>query len=226
MTKLTAKNQSLKINTDHAELSATLNLPDKPHATLLLAHGAGADHLHNHMQSLAEAFAAQNIAVLRFNFPFKEAGRARVDSKPISIDCIAAATAILKSRFDLPIFVGGHSFGGRMATHAVAEQVVECSGMVLCSYPLHPSGKPATDRAAHFASIKPPVLFLSGTRDALADSELLESQMVALAAPTLHWLETADHSFKILKRTRTNTVDVYTEAATVAAKFITSNIGK
>jgi len=226
MTKPTVKNQSLKIKTDHAEVSATLNSPDKPHAALLLAHGAGADHLHTHMQSLADAFAVQGIAILRFNFPFKEAGRARVDSKAVSIDCILAATALLQSRFDLPLFVGGHSFGGRMATHAVAEQLVECAGMVLCSYPLHPSGKPAVDRAAHFASIKPPVLFLSGTRDALADSELLESQMANLAAPTLHWLDTADHSYKILKRTRKNKADVYTEAANIADEFIKSNIGK
>jgi len=226
MAKPTAKNQSLKVSTDHAELSATLTTLDKPHATLLLAHGAGADHLHVHMQSLADAFSALGIAVLRFNFPFKEAGRARVDSKPISTNCIVAATTMLQSRFDLPLFVGGHSFGGRMATHAVAEQLIECSGMVLCSYPLHPSGKPATDRAAHFSSIKPPVLFLSGTRDALADSELLESQMVNLAAPTLHWLDTADHSYKILKRTRKNKVDVYTEAASVADEFIKSIVGK
>jgi len=226
MTKINISSKSLKITSEHAELSATLTAPDKPRASLLLAHGAGADHLHLHMQSLAEAFALQGIAVLRFNFPFKEAGRARVDSKSVSTDCVVAAFEVLKSLYDLPWFIGGHSFGGRMATHAVAEQLVDCDGMVLCSFPLHPSGKPATDRAAHLALIKLPLLFLSGTRDALADSELLESQMANLKRPTLHWLETADHSYKILKRTRTNKIDVYTEAATVAGEFIDSIVGK
>ncbi len=211
---------SLTIKTDHGKLKATLSNPSNSTAALLLAHGAGADHKHGHMQSLATAFGQSGIATLRFNFPFKEQGRNRVDSKQVSIDCICSATEMLRSKTDKPVYVGGHSFGGRMVTHAVAEKLLPCDGAILCSFPLHPAGKPGIERAAHFGDIDRPVLFLSGTRDALAEVDLLESQVANLENATLHWLDTADHSFKILKRSRKSQVDVYTEAAQAAATFI------
>ena len=216
----------LSISTDHGTLSATLNVPDNAHCALLLAHGAGADHKHAHMESLASAFALAGIATLRFNFPFKEQGRTRVDSKSVSIDCIVSAVETLQSKTQLPMFAGGHSFGGRMVTHAVADKKIECYGMILCSFPLHPAGKPGTDRAAHFNNLNQPVLFLSGTCDALADSALLSEQVNKLlsADSKLHWLDTADHGFKVLKRTRKNEMDVYQEAAGVAAAFTTAAI--
>ncbi len=217
----------LTINTDHGKLSATLNLPDDSHCVLLLAHGAGADHKHVHMENLAGAFAAKGIATLRFNFPFKEQGRNRVDSKSVSIDCILNASATLQAKTNLPFFAGGHSFGGRMVTHAVADKLLDCHGLMLCSFPLHPAGKLHTDRAAHFGDIQPPALFLSGTRDALAECSLLSEQVKVLSAQSkLHWLDTADHSFKILKRTRKVELDVYTEAASVAASFTTGLLQK
>ncbi len=210
----------LTIKTNHGKLKATLNTPKNSAAALLLAHGAGADHKHAHMESLASAFGQAGITTLRFNFPFKEQGRNRVDSRQVSIDCICDAAEVLRCRTGNPVFVGGHSFGGRMVSHAVAEDLLPCKGLVLCSFPLHPAGKPGIERAAHFGDIKKPVLFLSGTRDALANVDLLDSCADALPAKKLHWLETADHSYKILKRSRRNTVDVYTEAASVAAEFI------
>lgn len=211
----------LRIETDHGALSATLNAPVDASCALLLAHGAGADYKHAHMEQLSLAFASVGIATLRFNFPFKEQGRSRVDSREVSIDCIVSAIESLRSAVDLPVFAGGHSFGGRVVTHAVAEKVVACEGLVLCSYPLHPAGKPGTDRALHFTDVVPPVLFLSGTRDALADQSLLKDAIKSLSGEvTLHWLDTADHSYKVLKRTRTSTLDVYEEAAGVAASFV------
>ena len=213
------------INTDHGELSATLNLPDKAQSALLFAHGAGADHKHAHMENLANAFASVGIATLRFNFPFKEQGRNRVDSKAVSIDCIVSAAETLQAKTKLPIFAGGHSLGGRRVTNAVADKVLECCGLILCSFPLHPAGKPGTDRVAHFDDIQHPALFLSGTRDALADSALLSEQTGKLTAKTkLHWLDTADHSFKVLKRTRKVDLDVYEEAAGVAASFVSDTL--
>ena len=210
----------LTITTDHGKLSATVNLPDNAHCALLLAHGAGADHKHVHMENLAGAFASAGIATLRFNFPFKEQGRNRVDSKFVSIDCIVNAVETLHAETKLPVFAGGHSYGGRMVTHAVADNLIDCCGLILCSFPLHPAGKPGADRAAHFPEIKQSVLFLSGTRDALADSALLSEQVAKLSGPTkLHWLDTADHSFKVLKRTRKVEMDVYEEAAGIAASF-------
>ncbi len=211
------------INAAEIELSATLNTPENPTHALLLAHGAGADHRHAHMTALAEAFQAQNIATLRFNFPFKQAGRNRVDSKLVSTTCIIDAATYLQKLLPLPLLIGGHSFGGRMATHAVAEQKLQCSAMILCSFPLHSAGKPSTDRAAHLSEVTTPMLFLNGTRDTMADQSLLNQEVDKLnSTHKVHWLDTGDHSYKILKRTRTLSIDIYTEAAQTAREFLTA----
>ena len=102
------------------------------------------------------------------------------------------------------------------SSSAAERESTGAKGLMLFSFPLHPSKKPDTKRAAHLADIELPMLFLSGDRDTLAEKELLEGELAKLASADLHWLETADHSFKILKRTRTSTEDVYAEAARVA----------
>ena len=215
--------QEQTIDTSHGKLSATLIETEAATHLLLLAHGAGADHKHAHMQSLAEAFANQSIATYRFNFPFKEAGRNRVDSKDISTTCIAEVAQQLKADHACPLLIGGHSFGGRMATHAIAEGLVSCEAMILCAFPLHPAGKPSVARAQHLQDVSTPMLFLSGTRDKLADPELMSNEIDKLsAAHKLHWLDTGDHSYKILKRSRSVEVDIYTEAAQAARAFIDS----
>lgn len=217
--------EQLTLATNHGNLDATLLRPASPTHALLLAHGAGADHRHAHMASLAEAFQSVGIATLRFNFPFKQAGKSRVDSKSVSIDCIIEAATTLKKRIDLPLLVGGHSFGGRMATHAVAEHGLECHAIVLCSFPLHAAGKPSTVRAEHLKDIEPPMLFLNGTRDKLSDKTLLNQEVAKLGdRHQIHWLETGDHGFKILKRTRKSTVDIYIEAAQATRAFIDKNV--
>lgn len=203
------------------QLTATVDNPANAIAGLVFAHGAGADHRHSHMNALAAAFNQNRIATFRFNFPFKEAGKSRVDSKQVSIDSLASAVAVAVDQFELPILVGGHSFGGRMATHAVAAGVIECAALVLCSFPLHPAGKPGVERAAHLPDITLPTLFLSGTRDKLADPALLQSQVDRLGRQgQIHWLDTADHAYKILKRSRQSSQDVYAEAGEVAGEFV------
>jgi predicted alpha/beta-hydrolase family hydrolase len=191
---------------------------------LVLAHGAGAGMEHAHMQSLADAFARRGIATLRFNFPFIDAGRRRVDSKAISTAAVAEAYAVAAQRTSLPLWLGGHSFGGRMASHAVADDGLEPGlepvGLVFCSFPLHPPGKPGTSRAAHLAAIERPMLFLSGTRDTFAEPGLLEPLVSGLPTARLHRLDTADHGYKILKRARRVDEDVYDEMARVARSFI------
>lgn len=207
--------------TSHGKLNATLLRPANPTHALLLAHGAGADHRHSHMASLAGAFQSVGIATFRFNFPFKQAGKSRVDSKPVAIDCIIEAAATLKEIVALPLLVGGHSFGGRMATHAVAERGLTCDAMLLCSFPLHAAGKPSIDRAAHLKNIEPPMLFLNGSRDKLSDQTLLNQEVEKLdSRHQIHWLDTGDHAYKILKRTRKSTVDIYIEAAQAPRDFI------
>lgn len=189
-------------------------------AVCVLAHGAGAGMQHRNMQAIADAFEAVGIATLRFNFPFIEAGHKRVDPPDVATAAIAAAAGEAATRTSLPLWLGGHSFGGRMASHAVLDRGLEPNGLIFCSFPLHPPGKPSTRRAAHLAELPCPMLFLSGTRDKLAAPELLEPLVADLARAELHWLETADHGYGVLKRTRTNDESVFDEMARAARGFI------
>jgi predicted alpha/beta-hydrolase family hydrolase len=216
--------QTLKLK--QKNLSACVTKLDTPSHLMIFAHGAGAGYDHRHMRALADTLATINIATLRFNFPFMEAGSRRVDSKT---DCIVTLDAAISTANELmpgiPLLLGGHSFGGRMATHYLAEhRDKNIRGVVLFSFPLHVSKKPAVIRAAHLPEVQTPMLFISGDRDTLADKALLESVIKPLPAgrTTLHWLETADHSYKILKRTRQSTKDIYVEVSEVTADWVRS----
>jgi predicted alpha/beta-hydrolase family hydrolase len=189
-------------------------------AALVLAHGAGAGMRHRHMQALADAFERRGIATLRFDFLFIERGLSRVDPPAVATARIGDAFAAAAERTDVPIWLGGHSFGGRMASHAVAAGLVDPVGLIFCSFPLHNPGKPATSRAAHLATIGKPMLFLSGTRDQLADGALLREVVAGLSSAELHWLDTADHGYRVLKRSRASSEDVFDEIARVARDFI------
>jgi hypothetical protein len=194
--------------------------PDDAVAALVLAHGAGAGMRHRNMQALADAFAARGIATLRFDFPFIEAGRKRVDPPAIATARIAAALHSARERTRLPLWLGGHSFGGRMASHAVLTEEIAPAGLVFCSFPLHAAGKPGAERARHLAQIRLPMLFLSGTRDALATPALLEHVVQALPTAKLHWLETADHGYRVLQRERGDKGSVFDEMAREARAFV------
>lgn len=208
--------QPLKIG----DLSAIYH-PSEDNRVLVLAHGAGAGHDHHHMSSIAEALAQVGIGTLRFNFPFIEAGKKRVDSQTVSTETISTALAFASELApDQQLYLGGHSFGGRMSSHLAAEATLPIHGLVFFSFPLHIAKKPDIKRAAHLPTIKLPMLFLSGTRDALAEPPLLTQVVEPLPNASLHWLDTADHSFKILKRTRTSSEDVYDEAARVANQWM------
>lgn len=179
---------------------------------------------HAHMQNIADALSRQSIATFRFNFPYMEAGGGRTDKPEICVETFANAIALARERAgSLPIFIGGHSFGGRMSSHYAAERGGDdeaIEGLVYFSFPLHPAKKPDTRRAVHLRDIAQPQLFLSGTRDALADPELLRATVASLPNAILHELDTADHGFRILKRTRQSAEDVYDEAARIAAGWI------
>ena len=205
------------------EVSWILSDSSNAVAVLVLAHGAGANMHHASMTSIATELARRGVAVLRFNFPFMEGAKRPVDSRLVSTATIAAAVAqACELKPHLPLFIGGHSFGGRMASHAMLDRDLgEVRGLVFCSFPLHPAGQPGTKRADHLDSINAPMLFLSGTRDALAEPELLQRVIARLGARAeLVWLDTADHSYKVLKRTRTRSDSVFEELADAAARFI------
>lgn len=202
-------------------LSAELIRPSDARALLVLAHGAGADFRHANMTGISEALARRGVATMRFNFPFMEQGRRRVDSQAVSVDTIVAAVDTAREAApDLALFLGGHSYGGRMASHAVAEHDLPVEGLIFASFPLHPPKKPGIERAAHLGKVTRPMLFLSGTRDALAEPELLTGVVDGLPGARVHWLDTADHGYRILKKTRTVPMDVFDELAGQAADFI------
>ena len=195
-------------------------IPDNPVAALVFSHGAGAGYRQATMQALAEHFADQNLATFRYNFPYMQAGKKRVDKTDIATEIISLARSHARERLDAPLFLCGHSFGGRMNSHAVAERQVDCAGLIFCSFPLHLAKKPADKRAAHLPDIAQPMLFLSGTRDHLADVSRLTQVVSDCQRAKLHWLETANHSYTILKRTRQNPQPIFTEIAEQARRFV------
>lgn len=199
--------------------------PPKAIAAVVLAHGAGAGMTHASMQAIADAFEGRGLATLRFNFPFMDAGKNRTDSPAVATAAIAAAFAAAQQRTELPLWLGGHSFGGRMSSHAVLDRELDPVGLIYCSFPLHPAGRPDVKRTAHLPSLLKPMLFLSGTRDELAAPELLTQVVSKLPTAQLHWLDTADHGYHVLKRTRTSSEDVFAEMARVARDFIDRQSG-
>lgn len=214
---------TIRVSVPPGEVSALLMLPENPVYLLILAHGAGANMRHATMQAIAERLADAGIATLRYNFPYMEAGRPRVDSPQVSAATVCAAAAKARELVpDLPLLAGGHSFGGRMTTTAASESPLgDVKGLVLCSFPLHMPDKPSTKRAEHLSSVTVPMLFLSGTRDKLADLDLLKPVVEKLGAlATLHLLDTADHSYKVLKRTRESKEDVFIEMARVIKDWV------
>ena len=197
--------------------------PTDPAALYVFGHGAGANMNHATMTAIATELARRGVAVFRFNFPFLEAAKRPVDSRPVATATVAAAVARARAlRPGLPLLVGGHSFGGRMASHAMVEHDLgDVRGLVFCSFPLHPADKPGIARAAHLDAIERPMLFLSGTRDALATPELLRGVVDRLGErATLVWLETADHSYKVQKRARKRSDGVFEELADAAAAWV------
>ena len=194
--------------------SALIRAGRRPRAMLVLAHGAGADMDHATMRAIAQTLAVRGVTTFRFNFPFMEQRRPRTDSRDVAM--LTIATAVERARSiapDVPLFVGGHSFGGRMSAHAVADVPLEqVRGLVFCAFPLHPANKPSVARAEVLARVHVPMLFLSGTRDALATPALLERVVAGLGSRgTLVWLDTADHGYRVLKRQRKETASVFDE---------------
>lgn len=202
------------------EVSALLMRPDDATHLLVLGHGASSNMRTPMLQTIAEHLAAQKIATFRYNFPYSENKRGR-DPNPVCVATIRSAVkAARDAEPDLPLLAGGHSFSGRMTTTAASEAPLEyVKGIVLFAFPLHPPGAPDTKRAEHLSRVTVPMLFLSGSRDQFSEG-LIEPTVKKLGKlATLHLLDTADHSFKILKRTRTNTEDVFDELSRVTAEW-------
>jgi predicted alpha/beta-hydrolase family hydrolase len=199
---MSAEPVSIEVDTSHT-VSGLLQKPDGVDACVVLAHGAGAGMTHRFMAAVADGFADRGVATLRFQFPYMESGSKRPDRPALAHATIRAAVAAAARLLPgVTLFAGGKSFGGRMTSQAQAESPLpQVRGLVFLGFPLHPAGKPSDERARHLAAVHIPMLFVQGTRDALADNRLIVPVVDALA-PTaeLHLVEDADHSFHVPSR--------------------------
>jgi uncharacterized protein len=196
------KSLKILVSKEIGKVSAKCIIPSKPLCVISLAHGAGAGMDHIFMETLATRLAEQGIATLRFNFPFTENKKGRPDSPAIAHQTIKAAIAKAHELFPkLPLFVAGKSFGGRMSSQYLSLNHDETvRGLIFYGFPLHQPGNPSIERAEHLKQVKMPMLFLQGTRDALATIDLIEKVSKPLKKVKLVKLEGADHSFKAGKK--------------------------
>lgn len=192
----------IKVSAAIGKVTGKLTTPAEPSCIISLAHGAGAGMDHPFMETLASKLADENIAVLRFNFPFMENKKGRPDSPAVAHETIKAAIARAHELLpQLPLFVAGKSFGGRMTSQYLSLHAdSSVKGIIFFGFPLHQPGKPSIERAEHLKQVKVPMLFLQGTRDALANWEMIEAVTKSLRKTKLVKLEGADHSFKAGKK--------------------------
>ena len=186
---------------------------------LVLAHGAGGHRDDRGMTQLTRALESQDIAVVRFNFDYREKGAKRPDPMPVLKSCMRGVIERARSeRAPRRLLIGGRSMGGRVATMLAAEGLA-CDGLLLFAYPLHPAGQPQKLRDAHLPEIRVPVLCLSGTRDALCRRDLMEKVLEKTRGWTMHWLEGADHSFHVLKSSGRTDEDVIAEIGAAVSRW-------
>jgi uncharacterized protein len=202
-------------------LDALLLRPAGARLMYVLAHGAGAGMRHAFLQSIAESLAEERVATFRYQFPYMQAGRGRVDPPAVAHAAVRAAVAAAREAApDLPLIAGGKSFGGRMTTQAQADAPLPgVGGIALLGFPLHPAGAPSVQRAEHLARVEVPMLFLQGTRDELADLSLLRPIVEKLPRARLHVVDGADHSFRVLKRSGRSEVEVLHHLALTVATW-------
>jgi predicted alpha/beta-hydrolase family hydrolase len=222
--------QELAITVDGARrVSALLQIPPQARACYVLAHGAGAGMTHPSLEAAAAGLAERGIATLRYQFPYMEAGAKRPDSPPLAQATVRAAVSETgRLMAQLPLFAGGRSFGGRMTSQAQAVAPLPgVRGLAFLAFPLHPTGRPSDDRAAHLFDVRVPMLFLQGTNDALADLKLLRPLIERLGPrTTLKLFADADHSFHVPARTGRKDADVRREILDALAAWIDAVIAQ
>jgi predicted alpha/beta-hydrolase family hydrolase len=196
-----------------------LRRPPDAWCLYVLAHGAGAGLRHPFLESLAGTLAAKGVATLRYEFPYLEQGEKRIDPTPVLHARVREAVAAA-AKEQLPLFAGGKSMGGRMTSQAHAlDPLPGVRGLCFVGFPLHPAGRPGTERAAHLRDVRLPMLFLQGTRDDLADLALLAPVVEALPRATLHVIDDADHSFHVRKKSGRTDAEVLVELARTFAAW-------
>jgi predicted alpha/beta-hydrolase family hydrolase len=217
----------LRLPAQGRELDARLTEPAAARALYVMAHGAGAGMDHPFFASMSARLAERGLATLRFQFPFTQAGSKRPDPAPVLMAAVRAAVdAGSRALPGLPLVAGGKSMGGRMTSQLMAESAhPDVRGLVFLGFPLHPAGKPARTRGDHLASVHAPMLFLQGTRDRLADLDLVRATLTGLGTrATLHVIDGGDHSFDVLKRSGRDRDQVHDELADTIAAWIERHV--
>jgi len=225
--KIELTEHSFEATQSSGVVSALLTCPANADCLLVLGHGAGAGMRHVFMETLAGHLADRRVATFRYQFPYTEQGRRRPDFQPILLKTVRSAISAASALSDgLPLFAGGKSMGGRMTSMAAAQEPLEgVRGIVFLGFPLHPAGRPGSDRAEHLSLVTVPMLFLNGTRDKLADLELLEPVCDHLGSSAqLRVIDGADHTFHVLKRSGRTDDDVLDELGDATGKFVTAMI--
>lgn len=210
----------LMVSPSQRPVSALLQRPSGARWGLVLVHGAGAGMHHVFMESLVSRLGAQDVATLRYQFPYMEERRRRPDSRSVLLATVRAAVALGADLLEgLPLFAGGKSMGGRMTSMAAAESPLAVSGIVFYGFPLHPAGRPGTHRGDHLRDVQVPMLFLQGTRDKLGGLDLVEPLVEDLSPAELRVIDGADHSFHVLKRSGRTDEQVLDELAESSANW-------
>ena len=204
------------------DVSALLLRPPDARALYVFGHGAGAGMRHGFMEGVAERLAERGVATFRYNFPYMEAGRKGPNPAPILLKTVRSAVATAAGLApDLPLLAGGKSMGGRMtSTAASTEAIPGVLGIAFFGFPLHAPGRDSSERGAHLADVGLPMLFLQGTRDKLANLDLLRPLLATVSpAPTLHVVDDADHGFHVPKRTGRTDDEVMDELCDTLAEW-------
>jgi uncharacterized protein len=205
------------------KVSGLLTLPDGAKALLVLAHGAGAGMRHRFMEETAQKLADRAIATFRYQFVYMEKGIKRPDNEAVLTTTVRQAVAAAKEHADgLPLFAGGKSMGGRMTSLAAARAPLDdVRGLIYFGFPLHAAGRPSADRAHHLLNIQLPMLFLQGSRDALAELKLLKPLCVRLGKRAeLFVIDGGDHSFHMLKSSGRSDDQTLDEAVAKASSWM------
>ncbi|MBI5265178.1 MAG: dienelactone hydrolase family protein [Bradyrhizobium sp.] len=178
---------------------------------------------HPFMKEVAVGLAERDIVTLRYQFPYMEKGSKRPDPPAIAHAAVRAAVAEARRQFPgLPLIAGGKSFGARMTSQAQAKTPLEgVRGLAFFGFPLHSAGKPSSERAAHLADVRIPMLFLQGTRDKLAELELLTPVVKRLGSlARVHLVQNADHSFHVPAKSGRKDSEVMAEMLDVFADWL------
>lgn len=220
--------ESWRIAVGERETSVALDMPDeKARAIFVCGHGAGGSMSDRGVLQVTQELVRRGLGVVRFNFLYKEYRTGRPDPMPLLQECYAAVVAGVRERVNPDVLiVGGRSMGGRVASMLVAEGLA-CDGLLLLAYPLHPTGKPGQLRDAHLPAIRVPVLCFNGTRDDMCTPELMEQVLRRVHNEwQMHWIDGADHSFHVLKRSGRTDADVLAEIGGVTEAWLTETLAR